>query len=83
MDIEPFVHGSLDRESTRQFLDILGVGSKPRGLGELIDRLRALAKSEVPHVEETEKWYRAIDKMIDSCPTDELQTVNRHFVLKS
>ena len=79
MGIEPFVHGSLDRESTRQFLDVLGVGSKPRGLGQLIDRLRALSKSKVPHVEESEKWYRAIDKMIDSCPTDELQTVEQAF----
>lgn len=46
IDVEPFVHGLLDRETTRPPLDLLGVRSTPSGPGRLLDRLRALAKSD-------------------------------------
>ena len=45
IDVEPFVHGLVDRESTRPLLDLLGIRSTPSGPGRLLDRLRALAKS--------------------------------------
>ncbi|MEQ9065318.1 MAG: hypothetical protein RLO18_01275, partial [Gimesia chilikensis] len=33
LDVEPFVHGLLDRETTRPLLDLLGVRSTPTGPG--------------------------------------------------
>ena len=44
IDVEPFVHGLLDRETTRPLLDLLGVRSTPSGPGRLLDRLRALGE---------------------------------------
>jgi hypothetical protein len=57
MDVEPFVHGLLDRETTRPLLDLLGVRSTPTGPDRLLDCLRALAKTDKPPVHEVEKWY--------------------------
>ena len=48
MDVEPFVHGLIDREVTHELLDLLGVRSTPTGPEQLLDRLLALSKAQEP-----------------------------------
>lgn len=79
IDVEPFVHGLLDRETTRPLLDLLGVRSTPSGPGRLLDRLRALAKSDKAPVHEVEKWYRRLDQMLDGCSTADAQNIRNVF----
>ncbi|NTJ06910.1 sacsin N-terminal ATP-binding-like domain-containing protein [Rhizobium lusitanum] len=79
IDIEPFVHGLLDRETTRLLLDLLGVRRTPSGPGRLLDRLRTLAKSDRAPAHEVEKWYRRLDQMLDSCSTADAQNIRNAF----
>ncbi|MGE0183859.1 MAG: sacsin N-terminal ATP-binding-like domain-containing protein [Parvularculaceae bacterium] len=79
LDVEPFVHGLLDRETTRPLLDLLGVRSTPTGPGRLLERLRALAKSDKAPPHEVEKWYRRLDQMLDDCSTADTQTIKDAF----
>ncbi|MGY3138426.1 hypothetical protein ACVWZM_009108 [Bradyrhizobium sp. USDA 4501] len=79
IDVEPFVHGLLDRETTRPLLDLLGVRSTPSGPGRLLDRLRALAKSDRAPAYEVEKWYRRLDQMLDGCSTADAQNIRNAF----
>jgi hypothetical protein len=78
IDVEPFVHG-LDRETTRPLLDLLGVRSTLSGPGRLLDRLRALAKSDRAPAHEVEKWYRRLDQMLDGCSTADAQNIRNAF----
>ena len=77
MDVEPFVHGLLDRETTRPLLDLLGVRSTPTGPDRLLDCLRALSKSDKPPVHEVEKWYRRLDQMVETCSTTDFQKIRQ------
>lgn len=79
LDVESFVHGLLDRETTRPLLDLLGVRSTPSGPGRLLDRLRALAKSDKAPAHEVEKWYRRLDQMLDGCSTVDAQNIRSAF----
>jgi hypothetical protein len=79
IDVEPFVHGLLDRETTRPLLDLLGVRSVPTGPDGILDRLRALAKAKMPPVHEVEKWYRRLDQMIETCSTADFQEIRQAF----
>jgi len=79
MDVEPFVHSSLDREVTRPLLDLLGVRSSPIGPAKLLDCLRALARSSTPPVQEVERWYARLDRMLDACSTADLQQIEQAF----
>jgi hypothetical protein len=79
IDVEPFVHGLLDRETTRPLLDLLGVRKTPSGPGRLLDRLRALAKSDRAPAHEVEKWYRRLDQMLDGCSTADAQNIRNAF----
>ncbi|WP_347271706.1 sacsin N-terminal ATP-binding-like domain-containing protein [Rhizorhabdus histidinilytica] len=79
IDVEPFVHGLLDRETTRPLLDLLGVRSTPSGPGRLLDRLRVLAKSDKAPAHEVEKWYRRLDQMLDGCSTADAQNIKSAF----
>lgn len=79
IDVEPFVHGLLDRETTRPLLDLLGVRSTPIGPERLLDRLRALAKSDKVPAHEVEKWYRRLDQMLDGCSTADAQNIKNAF----
>lgn len=79
IDVEPFVNGLLDRETTQPLLDLLGVRSTPTGPGRLLDRLRALSKSERPPIHEVEKWYRRLDQMVDTCSTLDLHKIKLAF----
>lgn len=79
MDVEPFVHSRLDCEAARPLLDLLGVRAAPTGPHQLLDRLRALAKSETPPVYEVERWYRRLDQLADTCSTADLQAIKDSF----
>lgn len=79
MDVEPFIHGLLDREPTRPLLDLLGVRKSPSGPERLLDRLRALSKSAKSPPHEVEKWYRRLDQMYDGCSTADAQTISEAF----
>lgn len=79
IDVEPFVHGLLDREATRPLLDLLGVRRTPSGPEQLLKRLRALAGSDRAPAHEVEKWYRRLDTMLESCSTADAQSVNDAF----
>lgn len=79
IDVEPFVHGLLDRESTRPLLDLLGVRRTPTGPTRLLDRLRVLAKSDRAPSHEVEKWYRRLDQMLDNCSTVDAQNIRDAF----
>jgi hypothetical protein len=79
MDVEPFVHGLLDRESTWPLLDLLGVQSTPMGPDRLLDCLRALAQAEPPPLHEVERWYRRLDQMVDTCSTTDFQKIRQAF----
>ena len=72
LDVEAFIEPRFDHESARPLLDLLGVGSTPTGPDRLLDRLRALAQSEAPPVAALEKLYRSLDRLIDTCSTDDL-----------
>jgi hypothetical protein len=79
IDVEAFVHGLLDRETTRPLLDLLGVRSVPTGPDGILDRLRALAKAKQPPIHEVEKWYRRLDQMIETCSTADFQEIRQAF----
>ncbi|MBY3260300.1 ATPase [Rhizobium laguerreae] len=79
IDVEPFLHGLLDRETTRPLLDLLGVRSTPSGPGRLLDRLRALAKADRAPAHEIEKWYRRLDQMLDGCSSVDAQNIRNAF----
>ena len=49
MDVEPFVHGRLDREISRPLLILLGVRETPTGPDRLLDCLRALVQGGESH----------------------------------
>ena len=79
LNVEHFVHGSVDLEATRSLLDLLGVQSKPTSPDRLLDRLRALAKADNPPTHEVEKWYGRLDKMMYTCSTGEFQEIITTF----
>lgn len=79
MDVEPFVDGLLDRETTRPILLLLGARDTPTGPDRLLDCLRALARSDRPPVYEVEKWYRRLDQMIDACSTADVANIKKAF----
>jgi hypothetical protein len=72
IDIEPFIHASLDREGTRDLLDLLSVRDTPTGPERLLDCLRALSKTDHPPLHEVDKWYHRLDQMMEACSTADL-----------
>ena len=79
IDVEAFVHSSIDREATRTLLDLLGVRSTPTGPDRLLNCLRALAIGEKPPIHEVERWYRRLDQMVDTCSTEDLRKIKDAF----
>ena len=77
LDVEPFIHGRLDTESTRPLLKLLDVRDTPTGPDRLLDCLRALAKANNPPVYEVEKWYRRLDQMIENCTTANFEKIKK------
>jgi len=79
MDVEPFIHGLVDNETTRPLLKLLGVGDKPTGPDKLLGRLQTLAKAEGAPAHEIEKWYRRLDQMVDGCSTEDFHLIKDTF----
>ena len=79
LDVEPFVDGHLDRETSSTLLDLMGVQNTPTGPGRLLDRVRALARANSPPVDEVEKWYRRLDRMLAGCSTEDAREIRRAF----
>ena len=79
MDVEPFVHASLDTESTRELLDLFGLQSEPTGPERILNRLRALAQSEEPPTGEVDKWYRRLDAILMNASTQEVINMRQVF----
>lgn len=79
IDVELFIHSSLDTESTRPLLKLLGVRDIPTGPDRLLDCLRALAKTDKPPIHEVEKWYRRLDQIVDTCSTADFERVKQAF----
>jgi hypothetical protein len=79
IDVEPFIHGRLDTESTRPLLKLLGVRDTPTGPDRVLDCLRALAQAEKPPAHEVEKWYRRLDQMVNTCSTTDFAHIKKAF----
>lgn len=79
LDVEAFVDTQLDSEAARPLLDLLGVGASPTGPDRLLERLRALSQADKPPVAALERLYRSLDRLIDSCSTEDLLRVRKAF----
>lgn len=79
LDVENFVHGRLDTERNRALLDLLGVQSTPTGPGRLLERLAALSQAKKPPVREVEKWYLRLDKLLETCSTEDTAAIRKAF----
>jgi hypothetical protein len=79
MDVEPFLHVRLDRESVRPLFLLLGARTTPTGPDRVLECLRALAKAEKPPIHEVEKWYRSLDQMLDNCSTSDQSSIKSAF----
>jgi len=79
LDVEPFVRAEFDTEATRPLLILLGVRDTPTGPDSLLDRLRALARADNPPVDEIEKWYHRLDRLVSKCSTDEFGQIKHAF----
>jgi hypothetical protein len=79
LDVEAFVDTRIDSEATKPLLHLLGVGSSPTGPDRLLDRLRALSQADIPPAAALEKLYRSLDRLIDTCSTEDLVRVKKAF----
>lgn len=79
LDIEAFIHGRVDTETNRPLLKLLGVGETASGPDRLLDRLRALAKTDKPPIHEVDKWYRRLDQMVEACSTSVFADIKKAF----
>lgn len=63
---EPFIRAELDNETTKPLLRLLGVRDTLTGLGNLLERLRALSRApdSAPILSEIVKWYGALDRAL-------------------
>ncbi len=79
VDVEHFIDFRYDNESTRELLILLGVCDTPTGPDRLLDRLRALSKADNPPIHEVDKWYQQLDRMLDSCSTEDFAKIKQVF----
>ncbi len=79
IDVEPFVDRRFDQERTQVALALLGVGGKPKGADGLLVRIRALARSAMPPIEELLNLYRRLDRLIETCSSEEFSNVKAAF----
>ncbi|MEQ8354151.1 MAG: hypothetical protein RH942_01325 [Kiloniellaceae bacterium] len=83
LDVEPFLNRLIDRETAHPILDLLGVRTSPLGPEALLERLRALAKADVPPVSEIDKYYRRLDQLAGTCSTPDLNKVIQTFRIEN
>lgn len=76
--VEPFVGPELDVADTAGVLDLLGVRSTPTGAGSIVDRVAALANTDVP-VGHLRDLYKALDRVAARLSTDEVGAIRTRF----
>lgn len=79
LDVEPFIPVDVDTEANRPLLKALKVRSTPTGPKQILERIRALAESESPPIEEVEKWYRRLDGLFLNCTSEEVREIRELF----
>ena len=79
LGVEPFVKPEFDTEANRELLRLLGVREEPTGPKHLLDRLRALARSEVALVPEVQKWCHSLDQIFDRSSTADIREIRTAF----
>jgi hypothetical protein len=82
MGLEAFVHNDLDREETKQVLQMLGVRDSPESVLSIVDRIRQLASGSPADIAECIKWYQALDRMVARLSNEEFanQDVAAKFI---
>lgn len=78
-DIEPFLRLEYDQPDFHDFLDLLGVRSKPEGVDRIVERIRALSTSDSPPLDALHALYRALDRSLHHLSTEAVQQVRRAF----
>lgn len=61
---EPFIATDYVNETSRTFLELLGVNSKPNGVERLIERLVALSTADFDSKDEAIRIYKQLDKSL-------------------
>jgi hypothetical protein len=79
LDIEPFIPVDIDTEANRPLLKALKVRSTPTGPKQILERIRALAETHSPPIEELEKWYRRLDNLSLNCTSEEIIEMRELF----
>lgn len=79
LDVEPFIPVDIDNEANRPLLKALQVRSTPTGPKQILERIRALAETATPPVEEVEKWYRRLDGLFLNCTSEEVREIRELF----
>jgi hypothetical protein len=79
LNVEPFVLEEWDTPNHSQALDALGVRSKPKGIGSLLERLRALSQSERPPLTGLLDLYRAIERSTVHMAQEEIRSLRESF----
>ena len=79
LGVEPFVRADLDTGPTKPLLELLGVRDKPTGPERILERLRALAGSNPPLLEEAKRWCHSLDQLFDRCSTSEINDIKTAF----
>ena len=78
-DIEPFLDRAYDKPDFREFLDLLGVRSKPQSADRIVERIRALSASDTPPLEALRALYRALDRSLGHLSTAAVEGVRGAF----
>jgi hypothetical protein len=79
VDVEPFIPVDVDNETNRPLLEALKVRSTPTGPKQILERIRALAETDSPPIEEVEKWYRRLDGLLLNCTSEEVREIRELF----
>jgi len=79
LNVEPFVLEEWDTPNHSQALDALGVRSKPKGIGSLLERLRVLSQSDRPPLTGILDLYRAIERSTVHMTQEEIRSLREYF----
>jgi hypothetical protein len=79
LQIERFVHRSVDGYEMVPLLDALGVRKEPQNAHAVLERLRALAKSNEPPLTRLLDLYRAVDSIASACDHEKQAEIRSVF----
>ena len=77
--VEDFVEKSLDNERTRPLLDLMGVRKTPGRPDRLLHRLQELSQAAELSVDEVDKLYGHLDRMLSQCSTEDSNKIKQAF----